>query len=62
MNFFLRVAAAKPRIPTKKSQRQKRLEDLLKVQGIEADMIEVEGVVDGLMVRSSGKAGLAAHG
>ena len=35
----------------KKTERQKRLEDLSEVQGIEADMME-EVVVDGLMVRS----------
>ena len=34
----------------KKTERQKRLEDLLEVQGIEADMME-EVVVDGSMVR-----------
>ena len=44
---FIRVAAAKPRRPMKKTQRQKRLEDLSEVQGIVVDMI---GVVDVLMV------------
>ena len=45
---LIRVAAAKPRRPMKKTERQKRLEDLLDVQGIEADMMEVE--VEELMV------------
>ena len=44
---MIRVAAANPR-PMKKTERQKRLEDLLDVQGIEADMMEVE--VEELMV------------
>ena len=45
---LIRVATAKPRRPMKKTERQKRLEDLLDVQGIEADMMEVE--VEELMV------------
>ena len=45
---MIRVAAANPRRPMKKTERQKRLEDLLDVQGIEADMMEVE--VEELMV------------
>ena len=44
------MAAAKPRRPMKKTQRQKRLEDLSEVQGIVADMIGVMDVVDVLMV------------
>ena len=48
---MIRVAAAKARRPMKKTERQKRLEDLLEVQGIEADMMEEEEeVVDGLIV------------
>ena len=57
---MIRVAAAKARRPMKKTERQKRLEDLLEVQGIEAgmmeevvyeaDMVEEEEVVDGLIV------------
>ena len=44
---LIRVAAAKPRRPMKKTERQKRLEDLFDVQGIEADMIEeVERLTD----------------
>ena len=45
---LIRVATANPRRPMKKTERQKRLEDLLDVQGIEADMMEVE--VEELMV------------
>ena len=45
---LIRVATAKPRRPMKKTERQKRLEDLLDVQGIEANMMEVE--VEELMV------------
>ena len=53
----MRVAAAKPRSPRKKTPRQKRLEDLLEVQGSEVDMTEllevdelvVEAVLSGVM-------------
>ena len=37
----MRVAAAKPRRPRKKTPRQKRLEDSLEVQGSEVDMMEL---------------------
>ena len=47
---LIRVAAAKPRSPMKKTERQKRLEDLVEVQDI-GDMIELEVVVDRLMVK-----------
>ena len=42
----MRVAAAKPRRPRKKTPRQKRLEDLLEVQGSEVDMMELLEVED----------------
>ena len=53
----MRVAAAKPRRPRKKTARQKRLEDLLEVQGSEVNMmellevneLEVEVVLSGVM-------------
>ena len=53
----MRVAAAKPRSPRKKTPRQKRLEDLLEVQGNKVDMMEllevdelvVEAVLSGVM-------------
>ena len=39
---LIRVAAANPRRPMKKTERQKRLEDLFDVHGIEALIIEVD--------------------
>ena len=42
----MRVAAAKPRRPRKKTPRQKRLEDSLEVQGSEVDMMELLEVED----------------
>ena len=47
---LIRVAAAKPRSPMKKTERQKRLEDLVEVQDI-GDMIELKVVVNRLMVK-----------
>ena len=53
----MRVAAAKLRSPREKTPRQKRLEDLLEVQGNKVDMMELlevdelvaEAVLSGIM-------------